>query len=83
MFASSSSSTHTSAGVLFSPMSNRGDDARGRRGGKRGKKTKKKKGTTTTTTVEEDDVLLDVLLSTWREDDANAFEITWTRTWTD
>ena len=39
----------------------------------KGKKTKKKKKTTTTTTVE-DDFLLDVLLSTWREDDASAFE---------
>ena len=40
----------------------------------KGKKTKKKKKTTTTTTTVEDDFLLDVLLSTWREDDASAFE---------
>lgn len=44
----------------------------------KGKKTttakKNKTTTTTTTTVEEDDFLLDVLLSTWREDDASAFE---------
>ena len=35
---------------------------------------KKKTTTTTTTTTVEDDFLLDVLLSTWREDDASAFE---------
>ena len=56
-------------------MSSREDDARDDEEEKGKKKTKKKKTTTTTTTtVEEDDVLLDVLLSTWREDDASAFE---------
>ena len=40
----------------------------------KGKKTKKKKKKKTTTTTVEDDFLLDVLLSTWREDDASAFE---------